>query len=151
MIPFIINDDVRMEILRVKRNAENNPVPLEVVEKSASAGEGAPGGDDPRFIMLVPTAFKVVYTHEIQPGDVICRHLSISINEPDRMPNLHAVEMIAGEFGFVNKKININKPGCIDEPDHLLWWLEKIGEDCLPAVNIVEPLDGNYNRLRKKT
>lgn len=142
--PLVVDENVRMEILRVKRNAENNPIPFEVLLQRT------PLGGDPRFHLFIPFGFKVVYTHEMQHGDIECRHLSMSLDKPGRVPNPVAVQMIAEEFGFVNKLIDIDSPNDINTPDHLWWWGEEIQGGKLIAINILEPLDGNYNRLRRK-
>lgn len=148
MIPLIIDDNVRMEIQRVKRNAEKFPISLKKMKKLMK-GEGAPGGDDPKFKLLVPAMFKVVYTHETQPGNVLCRHLSMSIADPEKLPNPLAVQMMCEEFGFVNTKIDPQQP-IPDKPGYLIWWKGKIGEGTLIAINVVEPLDGDYEKLKKK-
>lgn len=141
MIPLIIDDKVRKDIERVKENAKRNPFSLETMQNLVN-GEAAPGGDNPDFVVNIPVAFRVVYTYEEQPGNVICRHLSMSLSASGRVPNPLAVEMVMVEFGFVNKRIK-----------DMIWWRERIGDDdddSLTAINVIEPLDGDYTCLQRK-
>ena len=138
MIPLIIDARVKKEIKRVKENAKNHPFSLETM-MDLKGGKAAPGGDDPRFVLYIPAAFRVVYTHEEQPGKVMCRHISMSLKASGKLPHPLAVEMVMGEFGFVNKRIK-----------DTIWWQEKVCEDSLTAINVIEPLDGDYNLLKKK-
>ena len=137
LIPLIIDQKVSNEIERVKNNAEQNVFSLEIL-KSIKNGEAAPGGDDPKFTLHIPTSFNVVYTHEEQPGNVICRHLSVSLQFSGRLPHPLVVELIMNEFGFVNKKLK-----------NVIWWKEKFGENTTTAINVIEPLDGNYEQMKK--
>lgn len=136
MIPLVIDEKVRADIQRVKEYASKNVVSLETL-KGLMAGQGLPlPGDKEEFSLCVPMGFKVVYSHEEQPHGV-CRHLSISINVEGRVPHPQAVIMMCQEFGFINVFADC------------MVWTEKIG-DALEAINVVEPLDGNFEPFRKE-
>jgi hypothetical protein len=86
----------------------------------------------------IPNGYSVTYTHEEQPGGV-CRHMSVSVADaPGRGPNPHAVAMLMQEFGFKNAFGGAHM------------WLDE-GELRAVIVNVLEPLDGNMQALRRRT
>lgn len=96
----------------------------------------------PTFGLEIPNGYRVIYTVETQPGPVVCRHISISV-EGDAAPNPAAVDMLLQEFGF-KRWFALKLP--------MVTWIEKLPpEKKLStkkkiAVNVVEPIDGDYGR-----
>ena len=141
MTPLVIDDDVRAEIARIAKNAEANPTPLETMEKLAS-GDSAPGGLNKEFTIWIPVGFSVTYTHEVQPGNVVCRHMSMSAGDNNKVPHPEAFKMMMELFGFVNTLDDLIEMGSI--------WEEAFSGDTCLAINAVEPLDGNFDSLMRK-
>ena len=140
MIPLVIDQEVQEKIKKVIKHATNNPTSLETMMKLAK-GEPAPGGLNADFTIDIPMGFSVTYTHEEHPGSM-CKHLSMSVHAKDRVPNPIAVEMILKEFGFTNSLSECLKWGTV--------WEEKFGENNQTAINIVEPLNGDFVALGAK-
>ncbi len=135
---LIIDEKVRQEIRRVKKNAEENPITfIDLINQT-------PLGGDDRFHLHIPP-YKVNYTHEDQDVNGMWKHLSILINKPGIIPKMIAIRMIRREFEFVNKLIDVTSPGYINipEPGHLMWWSQKFRDGCI-SIHIMEPLNGNY-------
>jgi hypothetical protein len=59
------------------------------------------------------------------------RHMSVSVDDPSRVPNPAVVQMLMQEFGFIN------------DMTHCLVHGEDI-DNGGKAWNIIEPLDGNW-------
>jgi len=132
-MPFAVFDE--SEIERLLFNAQYNIISLEQV-KSLIKGELTEiPGDNENFLMFVPPNHKVVYTHEEQPSGV-CRHLSVSSD--DEYPALPIVEVLLEKFKFINALKD-----CIV-------WRERIGDSDIIAINIMEPLDGNWAKHKKE-
>lgn len=106
------------------RNAEKHRIPLSEMKKRA-AGEGSPVGDNPDFICYVTDGYRVAYSIEEQPVGW-CRHISVSVDTPKKLPHIGAFEMIMGEFGF---------RGGVQDCDKV--WVKEI-TDTLQAVNAVQ-------------
>jgi hypothetical protein len=49
--------------------------------------------------VILPRGYRVALTFEEQPLGM-CKHLSISVDEPGSLPNPHAVAMICHEYGM---------------------------------------------------
>jgi hypothetical protein len=135
---MIVDEIVTNEIKRIKQNAEWNPTPLETMEKLRK-GEAAPAGDDGDFSMFIHEGIKVVYTHETQPGNIICKHLSISIHDNKKIPDL-IITTLMSLFDFKNSIKTCKLLGTA--------WKESFSS--IVATNIVEPLSGDFNDLMKK-
>lgn len=67
--------------------------------KRLMTGDLPPAGDYKQHTILIPDGFRVVFSIEEQPLGW-CRHLSVSINDPNKYPHEVAVEMIMQEFGM---------------------------------------------------
>lgn len=84
----------------------------------------------------IPLGFAVTYTHEEQPG-ATCRHMSVSVDgKAGTGPNPHAVAAIMEAFGFKNQF------------GAAAMWTDTLRDGRL-VINILEPLDGNMESLRK--
>ena len=52
--------------------------------------------------IFIPLAYAVTFSIEYNhPGEKTARHMSMSVNREGRVPNEHAVWMVAEELGFV--------------------------------------------------
>lgn len=85
------------------------------------------------YSMALPSGFAVFYTQEIQPNAPppgLCHHISIAVDQPDKLPSVSAVEIIMAEFGM--------RP--ITTPSRI--WIEDIrpGEK---VVNVLQLVDAN--------
>ena len=128
------------EVQRLKDNAKWNPVSLEIVRKLVKGEPGIIPGDQEDFTMTAGE-YKIVYTYEEQEQG-ICRHLSVSINGRDLLPSPLGIRMICEEFGFINQF-----PDGFPEP---FIWKEKFKVKDQMAINILEPLDGNFLKFIKE-
>lgn len=155
--PFIIDDQVRTDIRRLIEQATVKPVPFKRLQEYASGVRPIPVNYNADATIAIPIAFKATYTHEEHKPGVICRHLSVSVERRDRIPNEHAMQMLLDEFGFVNKLVEYDNDqpneGIVVRASHrvlppkLALWEEKfIGG---VAINIMEPLDGDFSKLQK--
>jgi len=134
---LLIDDKVKKEIQRVKKEAAENCVSLKDIQKYAS-GELIPNNDHLTFKIEPNTT--VTYTHEVQPGGFVFRHMSMALHTPEgqKTPSPEAVQLIMNEFDFVN------------ELNNCVFWVERVGEKSLPAINVIEPLDGDFKKLPNK-
>ncbi len=126
------------EVRRLKKNAKLNPVPFEEMQK-LSKGQPSPipgGPDNLNNFTINAVNYEIIYTHECQP-DGICRHLSISMFN-EELPHIDVLQFICKEFGFINK--------VSDMPV----WVEDFGDDTYKAVNVLEPIDGDFSKHMKK-
>jgi hypothetical protein len=75
--------------------------------------------------VYLPMAYAVTYSIELGHPGGKARHMSMSVSRKDRVPNEHAVWMVAVELGFTGKL------------EDCVVWLEKLS-DGGDAVNIVQ-------------
>lgn len=141
---LIIGKAERESIKKLIKYAEDNPLTQEYLEKhdEPPAKESGMTHSNPesmevgaKYTVEFPGGVNVTYTHEHQPL-AECRHMSIS--SMAKYPTIGVVEMMMREFGFVNKSIK-----------DIAGWMEDLGDDRI-AINLLEPLDGNMNRLKKQ-
>lgn len=84
-----------------------------------------PPGNNPNHVVNIPFGVRVVYTHEYQnPG--LCKHLSISVDTPGKMPSVGVVSQIMKLFKMESElydcQLNIENIG----PNH-------------QAISVIEP------------
>lgn len=101
----------RLSELRVY--AETHPLSMDDMLDCMNNPELSPG-NDPLFQCAIPFGFKIVFTTEQhEPG--IVRHLSMSIDAPNKLPDVAAVIGIMKALGFrselENCKIKIEDIG----------------------------------------
>ena len=126
--PLIIDERGRQDIASVVSYAENHRVDIRSILRCIQ-GKESPIGDNPRHVCFLPCGFRVVYSIEQQSDGDWYRHISISINHPDRCPAPDAVRLISQEFGFQNAL------------EDNMYWLEKcVTAEYSPAVNVLEPI-----------
>lgn len=136
-LPLVIGEAERARIQQIITLANERPIPLEVTTLLAKDGTKQQGLYDD-FTMVLPMGFPVIYTHETQPKGLF-RHLSVSVALEGRVPHPESVRMIMQEFGFIN------------ELERCIFWEEKVGENAKTAINVIEPLDGDWEPHKIKS
>lgn len=139
MRALMIGAKERDAIAALIKKAAAHPTPLENVKRASEHLEKTGS----RFNAMneaatidIPLGFAVTYTHEEQPG-AVCRHMSISVDgKAGTGPSPHAVAMLMEEFGFKNKL------------GELYANVGKLRDGRL-VIDLIEPLDGNMEHLRK--
>lgn len=99
---MVIDDEVRSQIKACIELAEANPVDMptlmerikDPVKKQHHMAQMT------RQTVTIPIAFMVTFSIEHGHPCGPCRHMSMSLQRPGRMPNPIGVWMIAKEFGF---------------------------------------------------
>ncbi len=124
------------QIEKLKQNAEKNVVPFEEVKKLSKGDPLTIPGDDENHTILIAPYYKAVYTHEEQQHGIL-RHLSISSNISEYPPQ-ELVIVLMNDLGFINSI------------DKCAVWPENFGSDSCIAINVVEPIDGDWEPHRKK-
>ena len=97
-IPFLIGDEQRRRISELIEYAMEHRIGMDDLKKM-SEGKGLSPGDDPNRVILIPFAYRAVFTIEQQPFGW-CRHLSLSCTAKGRHPNEWSLGMLAEEFGM---------------------------------------------------
>jgi hypothetical protein len=137
VVPLMFNDGVRKEIKALIEKATNNPRSAEFLLAVSEGKVKIHENFNDDFTMYIPTKYSVTYTHEYNIGNVLCRHISISLGSNTSCPHPSAIQMILDEFGFVNKL------------DNLAVWIEDCGGGSFKAVNLLEPVSGNMQDIAK--
>lgn len=139
MRALVIGPTQKAAIAALIAKAAEHVTPLDAVKRAAQFRSQTGVGENAMNEALtieIPNGYTVTYTHEEQPGGV-CRHMSVSVSDaPRRGPNPHAVAMLMEEFGFKNPFGGAHM------------WLDE-GELRAVIVNVLEPLDGNMQALRR--
>ena len=133
-LPLVLCTKVRQRILALRTAAEQSPFSLETLQLLG------PGDPFPKELlvehtMVIPMGFTVTFTYETQVAGLF-KHLSMSVHLDRKLPRPTAVQTILEEFGFVNPLAL-----CVA-------WPEDCGEGQL-AINVMEPADGDWDRVRK--
>lgn len=88
----------REAIKKLMAYADLNTISLEAIKKTISGG--MPGiGDNEDHVLYLHEGFRVVFSYEEQPVGK-CAHISISVDDPNKLPHPEAVKMIMAEFGM---------------------------------------------------
>ena len=89
----------------------------------------------------LPVGYTVTLTHEEHQPGVMCRHVSVGLRaRQGRGPTPEAVNLLLAALGFTARC------GVVE----CIVWLETL-EDSTFAVNVVEPLSGDLEELRRST
>jgi hypothetical protein len=91
------------KIAVVIKNAEKNKFSKPLMYERLNGGGICPG-DNKSFYCELIDGFKCVFSIEEQSFGW-CRHLSVSVNSPDKLPSIPAVELLMQEFGFKEKSL----------------------------------------------
>jgi hypothetical protein len=132
----VIDTETKEAIKALIEKASKNYTPLKTMKEYALNGVALPKNYNDEYTMFVPMGYVVTYTHEEQIGNVMCRHISISSTNESSV-TIEAVQFIMAQFGFINSVLDT------------AFWVE----DCRcgnKAINLLEPLDGNMEKIKKK-
>ena len=129
MSALSIGNEERAQIAALVKKAQEHPVTLEMLkrqmEKSPSLTCHTTRYSE--FHIKLPVGFSVVLTIEHQPMGV-CRHLSVSISRPGKLPHPAAVSMVMEEFGFQRQLSDCH------------FWSEEFDANCR-SINVLEPIN----------
>jgi len=125
-ILFIGNQE-RSEIKKIVDYAEKNIVRFESLFNG-------PIGDNKNYVCCF-SGYKCVYSVEENKNNIMCKHLSVSLNPfvKGKLPSVESVVMIMNEFGILGSFHNIDQ--VFDDVDRV--WIEHIDQKPV-AVNILK-------------
>lgn len=126
MKPLIVDLDAIAAAKTVREFAEANPIPHDEMLR-IRARESNPPGDNPSRVVMFDMGYRVVFTVEHHPLKM--RHISVSLDVPDKLITLLAFGQISSMFGFKGDH-GLNKD------QHV--WIEDLGGG-FKALNVVEP------------
>lgn len=147
MRPLILDEQIQKHIDAAVARAKLHPLPISEAELLAvkhlqdlpddgevKLTERPPGWQ--RGVaserVLIPFGFEAAISFEVQPEPLgLCAHLSVSVEQPGRVPHPIAMEMLAKAFGM---QYTENWPRRT--------WLEEFAPGH-HAVNVVEPVEWN--------
>lgn len=89
---LIIDNNVKLNAKLLIEHASANPLTMDDIVKTLD-GLKEPVGNDPKFTLMIDDGYKVVYSIEEQSKGKV-KHMSISVNEPKKLPSPDAVEEI---------------------------------------------------------
>lgn len=119
-------------IQRLKTYAEGHKVDLESIKRMAS-GTQSPVGNDTNYSCYLHDGYRIVFSIEQQSSGWY-RHISISVDDPQKVPSVPSTEMIMNEFGF---------KGTVNDCDSL--WIEPdvpvINVGKVSAINLVQRIE----------
>jgi hypothetical protein len=104
MRPFIIDDKLKTQIASLVAYAEKNPVSMDELLDTVNK-QAKPVGDFSQHTLNLPFGYRIVYSIEEQPKGKI-RHLSMSVNEDEKLPNEFVVREVMKLIGFKNELEN---------------------------------------------
>jgi hypothetical protein len=134
---LLITHEDQLRINEMVADARKNYIPWEVLQPTAlvdhnrpvvTLEERKPGSERPQSQHIDLGSYTVAFSFEEQPAG-ICRHLSVSVDKPGKLPSRPAVEMVCKAFGFTNFP-----------PDGGVWVEEySRGEFAINAVEVAVP------------
>jgi hypothetical protein len=137
MRPLIIGADELFKISVALAMARKNPVSREWLERF-QMGTNATNlklADRPKDLdrlpsqhVALPYGYHAAISFEDQPAGLV-RHLSISVDTPGKMPNMHAIAMILDAFGLKSGKALHFWTEEFD-PGHHAFNIVQLDEDC---------------------
>lgn len=136
---LLIDDHFREIVATLKARAAGRPSSYDDLMRMMKQGMSAakqprnPMNDD--LTARFTGGYRVIYTHEYQRPDVLCAHISISVEDakPGMGPHPTAVDTILEAFGFKHRL------------DSIYCYLTKDGDDII--IECIEPMDGDYKKL----
>lgn len=108
MRPLIITPEKQDEIAAAVRRAEANPISFEKLRAGAvepskteiALSDRKPGYErPPSEHVLIPIGYRAAFSIEDQPVG-LCHHISVSVEQPGKLPSKDAVIMIAAAYGI---------------------------------------------------
>ena len=132
--PLLLDNNVRQSIRELVALAHANPVQIADLGILLSTPEGKAHHMAlmSRQTITIPFAYLVTFSIEVGQPTGTCRHMSMSVQRDGRLPNEHAVWMIAQEFGFWGTLVQCSV------------WLEKL-QGHGQAINIIQPIENQPN------
>lgn len=95
---LLIGLQERTAIARLIAHAETHPVSRARLAATMEL-DAPPIGNDPAHVVEVPMGYRCAFSFEDQPAGR-CRHLSVSVDAPKRLPSVPAVLALMAVFGF---------------------------------------------------
>lgn len=127
MRPLLIDNKLKERIAEVMAYAQANPLsPMDPDVKHT------PPGDDDRYVVNAEVGFRIVYSVEITPFGNKARHISISVDTPNKLPGFDAAQKIIELFGFTTVVNPISAKDLV-----MGKWIEEISPR-KQAINIFE-------------
>lgn len=135
---LIISDEVTDVLKKLVAKAAERPTTYDECLRLSKIGPDKENPLNNDLTVTIPNGYRVTYTEEYQRPDVRCRHMSVSVEDgkPGTGPNPHAVVEICKMIGFKNQ---------LQECAVYVGTLK----DGRLVINVVEPLSGDMNELRK--
>jgi hypothetical protein len=115
---LLIGPSEKEQIAAIVERARANPLPLDFVKQgwlddrtkvTLQDAEQAPKRPRKSEGVSIPIGYLAAFSFEHQPGG-LCRHLSVSVDTPGRLPDDFSMLMIAQAFGFEGADILEPKP-----------------------------------------
>jgi hypothetical protein len=102
MRALVIGATQRAQIATLRALAADNVMDPEAMKTAAAKDIAAYRQMMTELSIELPDGFLVTYSHERQPDPTlgVVRHISISVERPNRTPHPAAVNMILAEFGM---------------------------------------------------
>lgn len=122
------------QIKQLKENAENNVVSFENIKKIIS-GNSEMINYTENHTLDIPMHYNITYTYEQQRHGIL-RHLSV-LSYISETPPIELVTELMKDLGFINDIHNCKV------------WPEDFGKRKCNIINVIEPLDGNWEPHRK--
>lgn len=128
--PLILTTDIREQLVALREVAAAAPLNMTgLTERLAVPGiKAAHMAQMTRQSVEIPLAYLVTFTIEHNHPCGTCRHMSMSVQKPDRAPNEHALWLIALELGFWGSLAECSI------------WPEQLRGHGM-AINVVQPVD----------
>jgi hypothetical protein len=101
---LVIDSNIREKIAALVKYAEENPVSIDELLDTINK-QAKPVGDFSQHTLNLPFGYRLVYSIEEQPKGRI-RHLSMSVNEDEKLPNIEVVKEVLKIIGFKNELEN---------------------------------------------
>lgn len=129
--PLMLGPKVQQKIIDLCKKAEENKIDvrvlLDTIKQPGILDAHMQQMNNQTIIVPGPFAFRITYSVETGHPAGMCRHLSMSIDRPNRMPSATSVWIVAQMFGF---------EGGLDA---CKLWNEHLSEDRV-AINVVQPV-----------
>jgi len=127
--PLIIDATVRERIRQLCEDAQAHPVEMTELMTRLQTNDGQLSHREQmtRQTIQIPLAFLVTFSIELGHPCGTCRHLSMSVQKSGRIPNTHALWLVASEFGF-----------CGSLKECVVWPEQLLGHGY--AINVVQQL-----------
>lgn len=96
--PFVIDEAFINSMKELSDYAENNHFTMDDL-LDVYNNQLSPAGDHTEYTRILPFGYKVVFTIEEQPAGNV-RHLSMSVDEDDKLPNEIVIREVMKQLGF---------------------------------------------------